>query len=258
MTDSTSKSNSVDRALSILELVALRTDGMTNSEISRKLRIPKSSASYILRTLEQRGYLRRDSHSQRYSIGLKIAGLAHGMREFSELRDAASPILERLVEKTRLTAHLAVLEKGQAVYIDRAEHPGFLKINTWVGRHLNVHATAVGKILLADRSSAEVQAILAAQGMEAKTPKTISHPAAYLEELALVRKQGFAEDNEENNLGVRCVAAPVLGAAGEVIAAIGLTGASSHVTDESVPQISRIVIEGALLVSRQLGFTGAR
>ena len=258
MNASANKSNSVDRALSILELVVQTEDGKTNSEISRELGIPKSSASYILRTLEKRGYLRRDQDSQRYRIGLKVAGLAHGVREFTDLRLAASPILEQLVDRTRLTAHLAILDNGRAVYIDRAERPGFLRINTWVGRDLNVHATAVGKVLLATKPHAEVHEILATHGMEAKTPKTISNPADYIEELVTVRTQGFAEDNEENNLGVRCVAAPVFGASGEVVAAIGLTGASSQVTTEAIPQLSRIVIKGALMASRQLGFSGAR
>jgi DNA-binding IclR family transcriptional regulator len=258
MEEATGTSNSVDRALSILELVVHEADGMTNSEISRQLSIPKSSASYILRTLEQRGYLRRDSESQRYRIGLKVAGLTHGMREFADLRQAASAVLDQLVERTRLTAHLAILEHGRAVYIDRAERPGFLRINTWVGRELDVHTTAVGKVLLAYRPQGEVRRILAAQGMEAKTPKTISNPDDYLEELVKVRTEGFAEDDEENNLGVRCVAAPVFGGSGEVVAAIGLTGASSQVTTEDVPQLSRIVIKGALMASRNLGYTGAR
>ncbi|MCB1036011.1 MAG: IclR family transcriptional regulator [Acidobacteria bacterium] len=251
-------SNAVDRALSILELVVQRSDGLTNSEISRKLDIPKSSASYILRTLEQRGYVRRDPTSHRYRIGLKAASLAHGMMEFVDLRQAASPVLHQLVERTRLTAHLAILDHGRAVYIDRAENPGFLRINTWVGRDLNVHATAVGKVLMAPKPEAEIREILAEEGMARATPKTLTSPDAYLAELEKVRTQGYAEDNEENNLGVRCVAAPVFGNLGEVVAAIGLTGASSQVTDDNVFQLARTVIKAALLVSRQLGYGGSR
>lgn len=251
-------SNAVDRALNILELVVQRSDGLTNSEISRKLSIPKSSASYLLRTLEQRGYVRRDPTTHRYRIGLKAASLAHGMMEFVDLRQAASPVLHQLVERTRLTAHLAILDHGRAVYIDRAENPGFLRINTWVGRDLDVHTTAVGKILLAQKPEEEIRRILAQEGMAASTPKTITSPEAYLQELEKVRSQGYAEDNEENNLGVRCVAAPIYGSIGEVLAAIGLTGASSQVTDENVFQLARAVIKAALLVSRQLGYGGSR
>ena len=196
-------SNAVDRALNILELVVQRSDGLTNSEISRKLSIPKSSASYLLRTLEQRGYVRRDPTTHRYRIGLKAASLAHGMMEFVDLRQAASPVLHQLVERTRLTAHLAILDHGRAVYIDRAENPGFLRINTWVGRDLDVHTTAVGKILLAQKPEEEIRRILAQEGMAASTPKTITSPEAYLQELEKVRSQGYAEDNEENNTTLR-------------------------------------------------------
>lgn len=251
-------SNSVDRALSILELVVQQPEGFTNSEISRELDIPKSSASYLLRTLEQRGYLRRDGDSQRYRIGLKVAGLAHGVKEFEELRRVAAPVLEQLVERTGLTAHVAILEHGRAVYIERAERPGFLRINTWIGRDLDVHATAVGKVLMAHRPESEVRQVLESQGMEAKTPHTITTPGAYLEELEKVRTTGYARDDEENNLGVRCVAAPIFGVTGEVLAAVGLTGANSQVTPEALPQLSRIVVKTALLISRDLGYTGAR
>lgn len=249
-------SNAVDRALNILELVIQRSDGLTNSEISRKLSIPKSSASYILRTLEQRGYVRRDPTTHRYRIGLKAASLAHGMMEFVDLRQAASPVLQQLVERTRLTAHLAILDQGRAVYIDRAENPGFLRINTWVGRDLDVHTTAVGKVLMAPKPEAEVRKILEQEGMKSSTPLSITNPEAYLSELEKVRSQGYAEDNEENNLGVRCVAAPIYGSVGEVLAAIGLTGASSQVTDDNAFQLARTAIKAALLVSRQLGYRG--
>ncbi len=255
---SAATSNAVDRALSILELVVQRSDGLTNSEISRKLSIPKSSASYILRTLEQRGFVRRDKTTHRYRIGLKAASLAHGMMEFVDLRQAASPVLHQLVERTRLTAHLAILDHGRAVYIDRAENPGFLRINTWVGRDLDVHTTAVGKILMAPKPEGEIRRVLSQEGMAAATPRTLTTPEAYLEELETVRSQGYAEDNEENNLGVRCIAAPIYGSLGEVQAAIGLTGASSQVTDDNVFQLARAVIKAALLISRQLGYGGGR
>ncbi len=254
----TANSTAVERALSILELVVQKSEGLTNSEISRQLTIPKSSASYLLRTLEDRGYLRRDQNSHRYRIGIKVASLAHGMLEFVDLRQAASPVLRQLVEKTGLTAHLAILDNGRAVYIDRAENPGFLRINTWVGRDLNVHATAVGKALMAHREESEVRDILDKQGMEQKTHRTVTTAAEYLLQLEQVRTLGFAEDIEENNLGVRCVGAPVFDAGGQGIAAIGLTGAISQVTSENAPNLAKVVVKAASIVSRQLGFAGAR
>lgn len=255
MPSETPSSNAVDRALSILELVAERSEGLTNAEISHRLGIPKSSASYILRTLEQRGYLRRARETGRYTIGIKIIGLAKEGLELTDLRQAASPVLVQLVERTRLTAHLAILDHGRAVYIDRAEVPGFLRINTWVGKDLAVHSTAVGKVLTSGLGEPEVRSILEEQGMEPKTPATLVTPQAFLEELYRVRSRGYAVDDEENSPGVRCVAAPVYDIGGRIQAAVGLSGATTQLSRDAETEISRAVVKAALLVSRQMGYT---
>jgi IclR family acetate operon transcriptional repressor len=247
-------STAVDRALNILELVVENGRGLTNSEISSRLEIPKSTASYLLRTLEQRRYLRRDESSGRYTIGIKVVGLAKDAAEFVDLREAARSVMEKLVDRTRLTAHLAVLDHGRAIYIHRAEIPGFLRINTWVGKDLAVHSTAVGKILTAPLGEEELRSILNTHGMEAKTPRTLTTPEAFFEELARVRAQRYAVDDEENSLNVRCVAAGVYGGDGRLKAALGLTGASSQLTPENQEETARAVIKAALLISRELGY----
>src|ERR1700731_5051771 len=114
-TDS-SPATAVERALNILENVAHRRDGLTNSEISRKLSIPKSSASYILRTLERRGYLRRDAETGRYRLGLKILSLGGDARANLDLAELALPFMQGLSDRIHLTIHLAVLDQGEAVY----------------------------------------------------------------------------------------------------------------------------------------------
>lgn len=245
-------SNAVDRALSILELVVEHARGLTHSEISHRLRIPKSSASYLLRTLEQRGYLRRGADG-RFTIGLRVVGLAKHAAEFVGLRQAAAPVMQQLVERTRLTAHLAILDRGRAVYIHRSEIPGFLRINTWVGKDLAIHSTAVGKVLAAPLPEAEVRELLAVHGMEAKTSRTLTTPADFLAELERVRERRYAVDDEENNDGVRCVAAPITDRDGRVCAALGLTGASSQLSPAAEEETARAVIKSALLISRELG-----
>ncbi len=245
---------SVERALDILEFVARAERGQTNSDISRRLDIPKSSASYLLRTLESRGYLRRDDESGRYRIGIKVIGLGQSAIQGLDIRRVAEPILRELVEETGLTGHLAILDHGRAVYIDRAEKPGFLLINTWVGRELTVHSTGVGKVLVMDLPLAELDAILERDGLPQKTPKTITTRAAMLDELERVRKQGYAVDDEENNLGVRCVAVPIYDQSGRVLAAFGLSGPTSHARPESVSPVSELMRTAASRVSRQLGY----
>jgi DNA-binding IclR family transcriptional regulator len=249
-------STAVERALSILEEVAGRTDGMTNSEISRKLEIPKSSASYILRVLEKRGYLVR-GNTNRYKLGLRIVGLGRGLLLNLDVREVAKPLMKTLTKKIKLSTHLAVLDNGRAVYVEKVDIESFIKMDIWVGHRLPVHTTAIGKALIANLSEDKVSEILELRGMEKKSSKTITNKAKFLQELAKVREYGFALDNEENNEGVRCVAAPVFNATGEVIAALGTSGTSIQMNDANLSQIAESVRETAHKVSRQMGFANS-
>ena len=165
--------------------------------------IPKSSASYILRALERRGYLRRDAESGRYQLGLKILSLGRDVQATLDIADIAQPFMCALVERVHLTSHLALLDQGEAVYVEKVDAPGFFKVNTWVGRRMFVHSTSVGKVLLAWRPKEEVEEILRAQGLKKRTPKTITGITRLMAELETVRRNGYAVDDEENSLGAR-------------------------------------------------------
>ncbi|HVH69952.1 MAG TPA: IclR family transcriptional regulator, partial [Candidatus Dormibacteraeota bacterium] len=182
-----SPATSVERALNILEAAAVRRDGLTNSEISRKLGIPKSSASYLLRTLERRGYLRREPETGRYRLGLKILSLGDDAQANLDIADVALPFMRALVEKIHMTVHLAVLDQGEAVYIEKVEAPGFFKVNTWVGRRMFLHSTSVGKCLLAWLSKHEVETLIKQQGLKKRTPKTITTMTKLLADLEHVK-----------------------------------------------------------------------
>ena len=249
-----STTTSVERALSILELAALDERGLAHSEISRRLEIPKSTTTYLLRTLEHRGYLRKNEDTGRYQIGIKVLGLGQHVMAGVNLTRISHRHLTELVEKTRLTAHLAILDHGRAVYIDRAESPGFVKINTWIGRDLPIHSTGVGKILTCELNPADLDAILERDGLPKKTPKTITTRNAYLAELNQVRQIGYALDDEENNLGVRCVAVPVRDSTGRIRAALGASGTTSLFTQEQIPQMAAQAQQAAQAISEELGY----
>src|SRR6204780_2227606 len=146
---SDSPSAAVERALAMLEAVAQESEGLSNAEISRKLKIPKSSASYILRTLETGSYLTRDPDSGKYRVGLKILGLSRGALSGLDVRGVALPIMRHLMRQTGLTCHLAILDGPDAVYVEKVEPEGFIRMDTWVGRRMRVHATSVGKAIVA-------------------------------------------------------------------------------------------------------------
>lgn len=247
----------VERALHILEAAAERREGLTNSEISRRLGIPKSSASYILRTLERRGYLRRDAESGRYRLGLKILSLGGDAQSNLDTADVALPFMRALEEKIHMTVHLAVLDHGEAVYIEKVEAPGFFKVNTWVGRRMFLHSTSVGKCLLAWLPKQEVETIVKQQGLKKRTPKTITTMTRLLADLERVKDEGYALDDEENSLGARCLGAPVFDVTGNVVAALGASGTLTQVDEASMPRLAESVKETARRISRQLQRRGA-
>jgi len=253
-----SPSVAVERALAILEAVASRADGLTNAEISSKLNIPKSSASYILRTLESNGYLRRDEETAHYRAGVKVLSLSRSALSGLDVRDVAIPFMRDIVENTRLTCHLAILDGSSAVYVEKVEAPGFLKVDTWVGRRMLVHTTSVGKALAAYLPHGRVQKILETAGMEKRTPHSITTPAKYFKELERVRELGYALDNEENSVGARCFAAPIFNQSDEIEASLGLSGTVQQVNSETLPQLSEQLKEATRRISRQLGWRGLR
>lgn len=252
-----SPATAVDRALSILEAVAGHREGLTNSDISRRLEIPKSSASYILRALERRGYLRRDVQNARYRLGLKILSLGRDARENLDIAEVALPFMQAMVERLQLTSHLAVLDQGEPVYIEKVDGPGFFKVNTSVGRRALVHSTSVGKVLLAWRPKTEVETLLRGRELKKRTPNTITSISRFVAELERVRVQGYAVDDEENSPGARCVGVPVFDAMGGVTAALNVSGTITQIEDGVVPRIAETLKENARRISRQLLRTGA-
>lgn len=248
-----SPSVAVERALAMLEAVAQDSEGLSNADISRKLQIPKSSASYILRTLENQGYLNRDANGK-YRVGLKILSLSRGALSGIDVREVALPIMRHLVEKTSLTCHLAILDGPEAVYIEKVEPPGFIRMDTWVGRRMRVHATSVGKALVAFIPQERLEKIVSERAMEKRTPKTITTLPRLLKDLEKVRTQGYAVDDEENNLGARCVGAPVFNQQGAIEASVGLSGTIGQVNAQTMPRIVEALKDAARHVSMQLGY----
>jgi len=253
----TSPATAVERALNILEAASQRREGLTNSEISRRLNIPKSSASYILRTLEHRGYLRRDAETGRYLLGLKLLSLGGEAQASLDIADVALPFMRGLVERLGMTCHLAVVDQNEAVYIEKVEAPGFFKVNTWVGRRMFLHSTSVGKALLAWMPRAERDALLHNCEFKRRTPKTITSLSRLIAELERVHQQGYSVDDEENSLGARCVGAPIFDGLGNVVAALGVSGTLTQMDSAKMARVAEALKETGRRISRQLLKTGA-
>lgn len=245
--------NSVERALTILELLAGKRQGLTTSDLSRRARIPKSTTSYLLRTLVSRGYVRRDAATGQHTLGVRLLSLGGQAMQGMELREVAMPYLRQVVERTRLGAHLAILDHGDAVYVERIESPGFIKMDIWVGRRMAPHVTAVGKALICYLDRHDVQEIVALHQIKPATPKTILTLPRLFAELEATRQRGYAIDDEESSERVRCVAAPVFAASGDVVAAIGVSATVGQLSDDYLPSVGSVIRSAALKLSSQLG-----
>ncbi len=250
-------SRAVERALSILELIAESKMGLSNADLSRRLNIPKSSASYILRVLENRAYLRRNDNGK-YLLGLKLMSLSSDALSHTDVREIAKPILNRFLKKSHLPeAHLAILDNGRAVYIEKVEaENSFIRMDIWVGHRLPVHTTAIGKALVAHMPDEEIIEILKVRGMEKKTKRSITSRQKYLAEMRKVREYGFAVDNEENSDGVRCIAAPIFDSKGSAVAAVGTSSTILQIDEANMPKYVELIKESAVKISQQLGYKG--
>jgi DNA-binding IclR family transcriptional regulator len=223
----------VERAFSIVELLVRSRRPWRVSEISRKLGVPKSTTHVLVTTLERLGYLTRGLDNRSYTSGMRVHELAQPWIGSLVLPDLAVSRLEWLVQQSRLTAHLATMGTDQAIYIHKVEGPGPARFDSYVGKRANLHCTAVGKVLLAFGPETVLQNYLAKGSFAHHTEKTITTAPVLYQEILKVRKRGFAIDDEEEELDVRCVAIPVFSPGGEVQVALGVTGMASQIHPEN-------------------------
>lgn len=245
----------VERALDIIEAMASASHEMTITEANRKLKIPKSSVYAILQTLKSRGYVDKDD-ADRYFLTLKIFSLGSVLVDSLDLRKRLFVYLQDLTERAGITGHVAVLDSGYAVYIEKAEVLRAVRLTTWVGKRMPLHSTSIGKALLAYRSEAEIDANIAARGLHSFTERTITSARKLKAELARVRDMGYAISNEENEPGVRAVAAPIFDHEGKVVAAVNLGGPAVQMKIEDLPALGKLVRAAAAQMSRALGYRG--
>jgi DNA-binding IclR family transcriptional regulator len=244
---------SVERALSVLQCVGQSKRGFSISEIGRRLKIPKSSAHLILTTLERRGFLQKNTKTGKYHFGLQLVSLSRNALENLDLREEAKPFLRSLMQETGLTVHMAVLEREEAVIIEKVEAPGLVRLASWIGRRLDVNCTGVGKVLIAFLPNDELEYLLRTKDFARHNSRTIISKSALRRELALVRESGFALDNEEDEPGVCCIGAPVFDENGKAVAAISVAGTTSQIGRDRLPILAGQVVRVARGISARLG-----
>lgn len=242
---------SVRRALRALELISEHGElGVT--ELGRKLEVHKATASRLIATLAERGFVERDPISEKYRLGFGLISLAGAAVGGNDLVRAARPILDELAEATRETVNLGVLSGESVVYVDQVTGTRAIVTVSWVGQRTPLHCTSNGKVLLAYATDGERDRLLGAP-LTRLTPRTITDVRKLRAQLAEIRARGYAQTMEELEEGLNAVAAPVRGMGGDLVAALSVSGPAFRMRDVDLPRFGKLTAEAALAVSRRLG-----
>lgn len=248
----------IERVSLILDMVGQNPQGMSIRDLSAGLKLPKGTIHRLLSSLSYFGYIRQDPETRSYFLGLKLMELNAQLDSQLDLRKVAESILRDLAEKTKQTAHMVILDRNEVVYIEKIETQqpaGGLKMASRVGSRNPVHSSAVGKVLLACSPDEAVETFLQEKGLPRRTANTFTDPALFRKHMKLVRSQGYAVDDEENEQGIRCLGAPIFDGRGRPLAAISVSGPVFQMTKKFVLEVvKKEVIAAASEISRRLGY----
>jgi len=246
------KLNTVDKALRAIELLCENPRGLRLSEMSAMLDIPQSSLHHVLSTLSPFDYVQQDPETKKYSLGFRFLEISKRILDNMDLRTIARKHLDELYKQSQESTHLSILRNKKLVFIEKIGSPVGLSLATYIGFATDPHAAAAGKVLLADLSEKEIRDMYRDVEIKSYAKNTIQDLGRLLNELARIRAQGYAIDDEEYYEGVRCVAAPVT-AGGKAIAAISITGSIFSFTWERVErELKPLVLGTANQISKEL------
>jgi IclR family transcriptional regulator, KDG regulon repressor len=243
----------IERAVAILNAFSMETPELGVTELAERVGLHKSTVHRFMVNLDAAGLVERNARTGRYRLGLHIFELGGLVMQQMNLWDEALPFLESLVRDTGETGHLAVLDGGEAIYIERVEARRALRVPSAIGRGYPAHATNLGKVLLADLPPERVAEIVAERGLASFTRNTITDPDELNAELERIRERGFAIDDEEYDEGLRCIGAGVRDHSGHVVSALGIGGPVTRVTPARVDELAELVMAAARGLSRRLG-----
>ena len=216
---------------------------------------PATNPRTILATMMRDGYIRQDPNDKEYQLGLKLVRLGEAAREQIDIRQEALPELQDLASRLDMLVNLVVPGDDEAIYIEQvySRPRGPISMFTQIGARAPLHCTAVGKCILASMPEEIIDRLSEEGKLVAYTQNTITNSLRLREELDSVRRIGYAVDDEELQLGVRCVASPVCDALGNVIAAVSISSTTSSITPERFPELGALVSETAQRISMKIG-----
>lgn len=245
---------SVDRALTLLEVLSDHEEGLGITEISTKIELHKSTVHRLLGTLINKGYVKKLAFGNKYKLTMKLFELGRKSIEKVDVIKISRPYLEELRDSIKEVVHLVVQDGADIVYVDKVESENTIRMHSSIGKRSPMYCTSVGKALMAHMEDDEIQNIWSESNIVAYTEHTITRFEDMKVEIEKIRNQRYSVDEQENELGVRCVGTAILDYTGNPVAAISVSGPTNRVTKEKVEEIARIAIGISEKISYELGY----
>jgi IclR family KDG regulon transcriptional repressor len=245
--------SSVGTAIQLLKAFSEEQVDIGISELSRRLGVAKSTVHRLAATLAAEGLLEQDRESEKYRLGIALFRLGALVRRRMDISSQGRPYIYELREKTNETVHLAILDGTEIMYVYNLESTQAIRMRSDLGVRKPAYCTAEGQAILAFQPQPVIDAVIA-QGLSPRTPQTITDPAELIKALAVVRQRGCAIEDEESEIGMRGISAPIRNDAGDVVAAVGLAGPATRLSKKAIAAFVPHVIETADLVSSRLGY----
>jgi DNA-binding IclR family transcriptional regulator len=256
-TEQRARAKSADRALQVLEYLATVPEGTTFSDIARALSLPKSSAHELLSVMTERSFVEFNPNTKTYRLGIRTWELGQAFVAHRDLITEAHPVIQAISANLDETVQLSVLDGFEEVYLDRVDSSHPLRVQAIIGARAPAHTTALGKVLLSDRREGDLLSGLRGLKLRAMTENTITTPDQLILELRWVRTNGFAIDNEEHAIGLRCVAVPIRDHTGAIIAATSVAVPITRANADQLTDALLALVRGASDISRKLGCDAA-
>ncbi len=245
----------VSHALDLLEQFHGDVDELGVTELSKRLKLHKNNVFRLLATLESRGYIEQNRVTENYRLGLKTLELGQTFIKQMGLLRQSRPVLEALVRECNETTYVAILKEFHIVYLDVVETDLTVRVVPRVGARLPAYCTAAGKIQIAYMTDEELENYLPTKELKRFTPNTITDRDELKKHLQQVADMGYAIDNEELDVGVRCVGAPIRDYTRRIIGAVSISGPSMRFTDERMDkELIPLVKKAGEEISTKLGF----
>lgn len=258
ITQNTYRIRAVERAIAILKAFSTSAPELGVTDIARRLDIHKSTVHRLLTTLERQGVVVQNPGTGRYSLGFLLVELGALAISGMEVRQIARPHLEEMHRACGETVHLAILDEGEVVYIDKIESMRRVRMYSQVGRRAPAHCTGLGKVLLAALPPAMLDQMIQRRGLRRYTESTITSPGDLRDHLAVIRQRGYAIDSGEHEELIRCAAAAVRDRTGQVIAAVSIATVGVEVKSPRFKEYVDLVVRCADSISEAIGYRRAQ